>query len=176
MMKVLWKIIKGLLTVVLILILLVVLFQKITNSKITLGNIYIFQVATSSMVPEYQVGDVIVVKKEEVKNIEIGDDITYLGKASSVKDLRITHRVIKKREENGKYYFTTKGIANEVEDPEISEDDIYGKVIYNTIIFSFLGRLMTNVIWYYIIFIAVGVSVSYDIISPHFIREDENDK
>ena len=101
----LWKIIKSCLTVFLILMLLVVLFQKITDSKITIGNIYIFQVATSSMTPEYQVGDVIIVKKEEAKNIEVGDDVTYLGKASSVKDLRITHRVIRKREENGKFYF-----------------------------------------------------------------------
>ena len=172
-MKVLWKIIKGCLTVFLILMLLVVVFQKITDSKITIGNIYIFQVATSSMTPEYQVGDVIIVKKEEPKNIEIGDDVTYLGKASSVKDLRITHRVIRKREENGTYYFTTKGIANEIEDPEINEESLYGKVAYHTVIFSFLGRLMTNVFWYYVLFIAVGVSVSYDIIAPHFIKDDE---
>ena len=171
-MKTLWKIIKGFISVVLFLILLVVLFQKFTDSKITIGNIYIFQVATSSMVPDYQVGDVIIVKKENLDNIEIGDDITYLGKASSVKDLRITHRVVKKRQENNEYYFTTKGIANEIEDPEIKGDSIYGKVVYKTFIFSFLGRLMTNILWYYIIFIVVGVSISYDIISSHFIKED----
>ena len=171
-MKMLWKIIKGFISVVLFLILLVVLFQKFTDSKITIGNIYIFQVATSSMVPDYQVGDVIIVKKENLDNIEIGDDITYLGKASSVKDLRITHRVVKKRQENNEYYFTTKGIANEIEDPEIKGDSIYGKVVYKTFIFSFLGRLMTNILWYYIIFIVVGVSISYDIISSHFIKED----
>ena len=171
-MKTLWKIIKGFITVVLFLILLVVLFQKFTDSKITIGNIYIFQVATSSMVPDYQVGDVIIVKKENLDNIEIGDDITYLGKASSVKDLRITHRVVKKRQENNEYYFTTKGIANEIEDPEIKGDSVYGKVVYKTFIFSFLGRLMTNILWYYIIFIVVGVSISYDIISSHFIKED----
>lgn len=171
-MKTLWKIIKGFISVVLFLILLVVLFQKFTDSKITIGNIYIFQVATSSMVPDYQVGDVIIVKKENLDNIEIGDDITYLGKASSVKDLRITHRVVKKRQENNEYYFTTKGIANEIEDPEIKGDSVYGKVVYKTFIFSFLGRLMTNILWYYIIFIVVGVSISYDIISSHFIKED----
>ena len=175
-MKVLWKIIKGILSVVLILILLIVLFQKITDSKIAIGNIYIFQVATSSMVPQYQVGDVIVVKKQDPKNILVGDDITYLGKDPSVKDLRITHRVIKKREENNEIYFTTKGIANEIEDPEIKEDNVYGKVVYKTVIFSFLGRLMTNMIWFYIIFIAVGVSISYDIISPHFIKEEKTDE
>ena len=171
-MKTLWKIIKGFISVVLFLILLVVLFQKFTDSKITIGNIYIFQVATSSMVPDYQVGDVIIVKKENLDNIEIGDDITYLGKASSVKDLRITHRVVKKRQENNEYYFTTKGIANEIEDPEIKGDSIYGKVVYKTFIFSLLGRRMTNILWYYIIFIVVGVSISYDIISSHFIKED----
>ena len=34
-----------------------------------------------------------------------------------------------------KRYFITKGIANILEDPEISEDDIYGKMIFQTCIF-----------------------------------------
>ena len=175
-MKLVCKIVKFILTAILIFILLIVLFQKVTDSKLTIGNIYIFQVATSSMYPEYKVGDVIIVKKTDPKNINVGDDVTYLGTASSVKDLRITHRIINKREENNKYYFTTKGIANEVEDPEISEDNIFGKVVYHTIIFSFLGRLMTNIIVYYVLFITVGVSVSYDIITTYFFKKDDVDE
>ena len=78
--------------------------------------------------------------------------------------------------EDGKYYFRTKGIANEVEDPQINEDNIYGKVVYHTILLSFLGRLLTNIIVYYIVFIAVGVSVSYDIISSWMFRKDDEDE
>ena len=177
-MKHLMKTIKIISSVLLILILVLVIFQKLTDSKLTIGNIYIFQVATSSMVPEYEVGDVIVVKKTAPESLEVGDDVTYLGVDPGVKDLRITHRIVEKKyyDKDGKYYFRTKGIANEVEDPQINEDNIYGKVVYHTIIFSFLGRLLTNIIVYYVVFIVIGVSVSYDIISSWMDRKDEEDE
>lgn len=176
-MKIVWKIIKGILIVALALVLLLVVFQKITRNKLAIGNIYIFQVVTGSMEPEYKVGDIIVVKKTTPEDIKIGDDVTYLDAAnSSVKEMRITHRVISKREENGKYYFVTKGIANEIEDPEFSEDNLYGKVVYQTVIYSFIGRLMTNTVAYYLIFIAVGASLSYDVVMSHIKKDEENEE
>lgn len=174
-MKILWKIIKGILIVSLVLILLLVIFQKVTNSKLAIGNVYIFQVATGSMTPEYKIGDIIVVKKTSPSSIKVGDDVTYLGAADSVKDLIITHRVIETRVLNNKHYFTTKGIANEVEDPEINEDNLYGKVVYHTILYSFIGRLMTNTVVYYLVFVAIGVSLSYDVVVS-YLRKDEDDE
>ena len=168
-MKVALKIVKGIVTAFLVVVLLLVIFQKITHNKLTIGNIYIFQVASESMTPEYNVGDVIVVKKSDALNI--GDDVTYLGKSSNLAGLTITHRIIREREENNKKYFTTKGTANEYEDPEINEDDIYGKVIYKTVLFSFVGRLMTNIVVYYLLFIAVGVSFAYEVISGFFKKD-----
>ena len=44
-MKNLWKIFKGILIVFLVLMLILVVFQKVTDSKIALGNVYVFQVA-----------------------------------------------------------------------------------------------------------------------------------
>ena len=172
-MRTIWKILKGIVTFFLVIVLLLVIFQKITKNKVTIGNIYIFQIATGSMVPEYKVGDVIVVKKQDISSLKVGDDITYLGQSENFKDLIITHRIIKIREEDNKKYITTKGIANILEDPEISEDNVYGKVVYHTVIFSFVGRLMTNMIIYYIFFISVGVSFSYDIISSIIKKEDD---
>ena len=75
-MKQLLKTLKIISSVILILILVLVLFQKLTDSKLTIGNIYIFQVATSSMVPDYEVGDVIIVKKTAPESLEVGDDVT----------------------------------------------------------------------------------------------------
>ena len=60
-----------------------------------------------------------------------------------------------------------------MEDPEISEDNVYGKVYYHTVLFSFVGRLMTNMVIYYILFISVGVSFSYEIISSIIKKEDD---
>lgn len=171
-MKIALKIIKGIITAFLVIVLLLVIFQKVTHNKLALGNIYIFQVASESMTPEYEIGDVIVVKKTDASELKVGDDVTYLGKKSNLAGLIITHRIIETRVDGSKHYFTTKGTANEVEDPEISENDIYGKVIYHTLLFSFVGRLMTNIVVYYLLFIAVGVSFAYEFITMFFFKKD----
>ena len=174
-MKILLKLIKGLVTFFLLIVLLVVVLQKFTNNRIALGNFYVFQVATGSMKPVYQVGDIIVVRKTDASKLEIGDDVTYLGTVGEFNNLTITHRIINKYQKDGKRYFVTKGVANTGEDPEITEDNIYGKVIYHTLLFSFVGRLMTNVIIYYVLFVAVGVAFSYEIISSFFMKGDDED-
>ena len=174
-MKILFKIVKGIITLFLFVVLVVVILQKFTNNRIAIGNIYIFQVASESMLPEYKVGDVIVVKKIRPNLIKVGDDVTYHGEYSQFDGLTITHRIINIRQDGDKYYFTTKGIANMIEDPEISEDNVYGKVIYHTILFSLVGRLMTNIVLYYIIFISVGVSFSYELITTFFLKERNED-
>ena len=128
------------------------------------------------MTPEYQVGDIIVVKKADASKIEVGDDVTYLGKKSDLKNKKITHRVITKNKKEDKYYFVTQGIANENADPEISEDDIYGKVAYHAIILSFIGRIMMNPIAYYVIFILVAASFSYETITSFLVKKDDIDE
>ncbi|MBP5684376.1 MAG: signal peptidase I [Bacilli bacterium] len=174
-MKKIIKIFNYIITFFLVIVLLMVIFQKVTNSKVTIGNFYIFQVVSESMYPEYKIGDVIVVRKVDADKLKIGDDVTYLATSHSLDGLVITHRLIDIENENGEYRFTTKGIANSVADPKIKIDNIYGKVIYHTIIFSFIGRLMTNIIIYYALFIFVGVGLSYDIISSFLIKKDEDD-
>lgn len=171
-MKLIFKVIKGIITLFLCIVLLIVIFQKFTNNRIALGNIYVFQVATGSMKPVYDIGDIIVVKKTDVSTLNIGDDITYHGTTGEFNNLTITHRIISKRVQDGNYYFITQGVANTGEDPEISGDNIYGKVIYHTVLFSFVGRLMTNIIIYYLLFISVGVGFSYEIISSFFIKDN----
>ena len=174
-MKVALKILKGILTFFLLIVLFLVIFQKVTNNKMVIGNIYIFQVASASMEPVYKVGDVIVVKKVDANTLKVGDDVTYLGEKSNLNGLIITHRIIEKKEENGKQYFVTKGLANEIEDPAITADNIYGKVAYHTILFSFVGRLMTNIIIYYALFVSVGVAFAYEIITAFFIKDKDEE-
>jgi len=172
-MKTLWKVVRGLIIFFLVLVLLLIVFQKVTRNKLAIGNIYIFQVASGSMVPEYKIGDIIVVQKVDSSTLNIGDNITYMGKYYDLSGLIITHKIVDIDKQDDGYHFITKGIANEIEDPEITEDDIYGKVVYKTVLFSFVGRLMTNVIAYYLIFIIVGVGFSYEIITSFIMKEED---
>ncbi len=173
-MKVLFKIIKGIITIFLLIVLSLVIFQKVTKNKLVIGNVYVFQVASGSMKPHYEIGDIIVVKKTDASSLKVGDDVTYLGRESNLNGLIITHRIISIKF-NDKYYFTTKGTANEIEDPEITIDDIYGKVVYKTILFSFVGRLMTNITVYYLLFVSVGVAFAYEVITAFFKKDDDSD-
>ena len=91
-----------------------------------------------------------------------------------MKDLIITHRVIKKEEREGKVYFITKGTANKFEDPEIEYSQIYGKVIYKTIFFSFLGMIMMNKVAGYVLFIIIGFLLSIEIVSSIFSSDEED--
>lgn len=161
------KILKGigktiyvLLYIIIVLVLLVVAIQRFSNNNLTIAGFRIFNVATGSMVPVYNVGDILVSREISPEEIQVGDDIVYKGEAQDLNGRIVTHRVISKREENGKYYFITKGVANELEDPEISEDQIYGKIVYKTIILSFISKIINNIYsFYFLIFVPVAVII-----------------
>ena len=60
--KIIWNIISRLLTVLIIIICLIIGVQKVTNNKESFFGYRIFRVQTGSMIPKYQIGDILVVK------------------------------------------------------------------------------------------------------------------
>ncbi len=169
------KIFRLILIIILFIILGIIIFQRVTHNKLALGNFYIFEIISGSMEPVYKAGDVILVRKCDYESINIGDDITYLGSEGNLKGLIVTHRVIEKFDYEGKHKIKTKGINNEVEDPVINADQVYGKVIYRTILFSLMGKIMTNKVAYFMIFASVSLVFSYEFISYFFLDNDDED-
>lgn len=109
------KIIKGIfdiIFIILIIILSLYLILKISN------KIELYNVKTGSMEDNIHVGDYILIYKKN--DYQIGDVVTF-----SKDGYFVTHRIIKK--DNKK--FVTKGDANNLEDDEITIDDIVGKVV-----------------------------------------------
>ena len=83
-------------------------------------------VATASMEPNLSVGDVVLVQKCNPDEIEIGTIIEYKRK-----DFSVIHRVIEKRQVEGKTLFITKGDNNDQPDNDpVREDQIQGRVIF----------------------------------------------
>ena len=142
--KYILKTIKVILTIIIVCILAVIIIQKVSNNSINLGGYGIYTVVTGSMEPELNVRDMILVKKAENIEYDIGDIIIYRGIENSFKDKLITHRIISKEKRNNKLYYTTKGDANYVEDPEISSDQVVGIVITKLAVLSFLSRILSN--------------------------------
>ena len=140
-------------TTFLLLLLSVVVVQRLSNNRFNLFGYGIYTVASGSMEPEYKIKDLILAHQEDPKDIEVGDDIVYIGNKESVKGKTITHRVIKKYEENGKYIFNTKGIANEITDPELDETQILGVVKSRLVILSLCSHIINNSYGFFLIII-----------------------
>lgn len=175
-LNIITKIIKTILYVILIGLLFVILVQKVSRNNLSLGGIKIFTVVTGSMKPEYVEGDMLVSKEVAPETIKVGDNVVYQGEKGDMSGLIVTHKVISVREENGKYYFKTKGIANEIVDPEISEDQIYGKIIYKMGFLSILSRLMLNIYAYYILATIMGLLVSIQVVKIIYDNDDEEEQ
>ena len=178
-LKTIWNILYTLMFIIVVLMLIVVIMQRVTNNNITIGGIRMFSVATGSMVPVYNVGDVLISKEIEPEEIKVGDDIVYQGKKGSYNGKVITHRVISiEKQEDENYKIITQGVANNAQDPEIDQTQVYGKIIYKVHILSFLAKLTRNIyVFYFIIFIPVAILVYKNVKNMINIgdEEEEND-
>ena len=139
------RIISILISAIFFLMLLVIVVQRVTGNKFNLFGYGIYTVASGSMEPEYHVKDLILAEKKDPKDINIGDDIVYLGNKESVKGKIVTHRVINKYDDgNNQYRFYTKGIANNLSDPELDESQILGVVKTKLHVLSFCSHIINN--------------------------------
>lgn len=144
LLHIIWSILSKIITVLIIFICIIIVIQKVSNNKESFLGYRIFRVQTGSMIPKYKVGDVILVREKDIDKIKVGDDVTYLGEASSVKGMLITHRVIDIEEIDGQKAFHTKGIANNLEDPVVYGNQINGVVQTKLYILSLICMLLNN--------------------------------
>lgn len=140
------KVVINVLVITLILLfVLVVCLQRFSNNEISFLNYRLFTVVSGSMEPKYSIGDVLLAKEVDISDIEVGDSISYLGTSGQFKDKVITHEVIQiEIDDQGKYLFHTKGVANVAEDPIVKEEQIYGKIVHEakllTIIYGVVAK------------------------------------
>ena len=163
-----YKIARSILYAFVALLLVVIVVQRVSNNNLSIGGFRVFMIVSESMKGEYDIGDILVSRKVSEDKINVGDNVTYLGKENQLKGLIITHKVVKKIEDQEGVKFVTKGLANDVEDPSITYDQIYGKVIYKTCILSFIAKLMNNKLTYYILFTMIALIMSIEITSAIF--------
>lgn len=165
-----------LLFIIVVLMLVVVILQRASNNSISIGGYRMFSVATGSMIPVYNVGDVLVAKEVKPDEIKIDDDIVYKGAKGSFKDKVVIHRVISiEKEEDNNYKIITKGVANTEQDPEIDQTQVYGKVIYKIKSLSFLGKMMKNMyVFYFAIFIPAALII-YKIFKNLLVSDDDEE-
>ena len=172
--RIIWNIIVKILILIILFISIVIVVQKVTNNEEAFLGFRIFRVQTGSMIPKYQIGDVIIVKETDPNKIQIGDDVTYEGKTGSMKGLIVTHRVVDIEEVDGKRVFHTKGIANNLEDPVISEDQINGVVQTKMYILSLICMLLNNKYVFYIcVILPLTINVAFRVFKGRKVERAE---
>ena len=177
--KKIFNIIKKILTVLVVifvlLFLLVVCLQKFSDNKISFLNFRLFTVVSGSMVPRYNIGDVLVAKEIDPSKIKVGDDISYLGETGSFKGKIVTHEVVDiEQDEDGKYIFHTKGLANIVEDPIVYEHQLYGVIIHKMIILSLIYKIVATPIGLFaLVIIPVLYIIGSEMLSFMLAKEEE---
>lgn len=167
--------IKTLIIVALAGFIISVCLQRFSGNKISFLNYRMFTVITGSMKPKYDVGDVLIAKEIDTSKIKIGDTISYLGDEGDFRGKVITHEVIGiDKDEEGKYVFTAKGLANLIEDPEVSEDQLYGKVVYKSLMLSTIYTIVgTKLGMFCFIIIPLIFVIGSEILSTLLSKEEK---
>lgn len=171
--KIISLIVKILLAIFFAGFVLVVFLQRFSNNEISFFNYRMFTVVSGSMEPVYNIGDVLISKEVDPSKIKVGDAITYKGETGDFKGKVITHQVVGISINNeGKYLFRTKGTANIIEDPTVTEDQIYGVIVYKTVMLSMIYTIIgTKIGFYLFIIIPIMYVIGSEIISIMLEKE-----
>ena len=142
--KVIKKTVKAICTPFILAIVLIILyigyqkfFKKDTNASIFGFKQYM--VLTGSMEPNYNIGDLIIVKEVKENELNVGDVITYsVGNGGET----ISHRIIDITSKDGKIQYQTKGDNNNSPDSDlVSFDQVQGRLVFKI---SKLGLIITQ--------------------------------
>lgn len=178
-MKKISRIIKTIVDIILVVFVLafvlVVCLQRFSNNELSVFGYRMFTVVSGSMLPEYEIGDVVISKNIPTKDIKVGDDVSYLGASGTFKGKVVTHRVVNiDKDVDGKLVFHTKGTANLVEDPLVYENQIYGVVWKKDKMLSFVYKTVATKEG---MFLFIGIPILYivgsEMISIMLEREEK---
>jgi len=171
--KIIKYIVNTLITVFVVLFLLMVCLQRFSNNEVSFFNYRLFTVASGSMAPQYNVGDVLIAKETAAEDIRVGDSLTYLGNTGTFTGKVVTHEVTRiEKTDDGQYIFHTKGKANLIEDPPVYENQVYGVIVWNPKILSFIYKIVGT---QYGLFIFVVLPIFYVIGSEMLTAMLENE-
>lgn len=145
------------LTIVLVGIMVVVFVNKLSGNTPNVFGYSFYRIATDSMTPSLEVGDIILSKKvSDYSSLEVDDVITYNCEKGKLAGMSITHRIIEVNEEDGKYSFLTQGTKQgaTVDEYPVLEHQIEAKMVCKI---PLLGSLVTLLLKPYVFLIIIVV-------------------
>ena len=173
----------SLVSVCLIIASILVLLKVITTKQGEAPSIFgysLFRVVTGSMEPQIPVDSLILVKREEASNLQVGDVISFYSRDPSLLGEVNTHRIVEIHENEGSLSFTTKGDANNIVDRyDTREEDLLGKVVFSSASIGKFVRLLSNpLVFFPFIILPLAILIIKNIIdsvktAKALVREEE---
>lgn len=126
-----------------------------------------YTIVSGSMLPNIKVYDVVInLKVDDPSTIKEKDIITFVSNSPISYGLTITHRVVGIKQENGEYYFKTKGDNNlRPDDTWVPYSNLIGKVFIKI---PQLGRIQFLMLkaggWLFLLLIPAMGIVVYDVL------------
>ncbi|MBE6572882.1 MAG: signal peptidase I [Ruminococcaceae bacterium] len=166
--KKIWNTIANILVIIIVLL-------AIALAGVRLFGVKPYAVLSGSMEPTYHVGSLIYVKSTDIKDLKVGDPITFVLPDETV----ATHRIINiTTDENDpdKLAFETQGDANKLPDGEpVHENNIIGKPLFSIPLLGYLSHFIQNPPGLYIS-IAIGAVVLFIVFLPDILFDDKKNK
>lgn len=149
-----------------VVILCLVVFTK-QGEVPSIGGYTVFRITTGSMKPSYDTDTLILVKKTDPSEIQVGDVISFYSSDPALEGAVNTHRVTKIEQDGTEWKYTTKGDANNVPDQYGTDSEaLIGKVVASSLILGKLARLVSNpLIFIPVILIPLAVILISNMIS-----------
>ena len=149
-----------------VVILCLVVFTK-QGEVPNIGGYTVFRITTGSMKPSYDTDTLILVKKTDPSEIQVGNVISFYSSDPALDGAVNTHRVTKIEQDGTEWKYTTKGDANNVPDQYGTDSEaLIGKVVASSLILGKLARLVSNpLIFIPVILIPLAVILISNMIS-----------
>ena len=170
MRKTVLNIIETLLILVIALVCGVSILQSTFLQNKAIFGYRTYVIASNSMYPVLEYGDVILVEEINFDDIKKGDIVTYFGKEGEVKNKIITHEVIDIINENETTVLKTQGRANTGIDPYVYKDQIYGKFTYRFMLISAISKIIRDKVGF-VICILIPFSILFILELISFAKE-----
>ena len=104
-----------------------------------------WSITTGSMRPSYDTDTLILVKKTDPSQIQVGDVISFYSADPALDGAVNTHRVIAIEEDGTEWKYTTQGDANNIPDQYGTDSEaLIGKVVASSLVLGKLARLVAN--------------------------------
>ena len=176
-LKKIQTIVEFFITLIVVITSIIIIVQRVSNNENSFSGFRIFKIETGSMIPKYNINDVILARETDAKNIKIGDDLVYKAEEGEMKGMIITHQVIGKEEKEGKIFFTTQGIANNSADPEFESEQAIGVVKCKLHVLTFMVNIFSNIyLFYFIIILPLTIYIFFKEIHGADRRERKREK